>query len=327
MSDLLQEVYNTVLKQVVEDLLQEGKSTQEIESIIESRTVKAMESVTDKVSEYSIEYMKAHMHENELAWQNRDAEFFARQEQKWGHCFAASRMMYTTAIDMADTYVKYVTNENTPEDFKEKQYTFYCLVHLHARACQEFLEILTLMRAGFADGAYARCRSLFELCCVASFIKEQGETIAEAYFKQSESDYKEKAYVWAKSVKDEKGDKVQSFGQIQKMCSLPQPWKDGYDLTCAITHASPQATFGRLSNGIGMNIIPVGRSDYNIKIPAEHSASCLRWITSLLLTIFLHVDSLSNVKTINQWSELIRDKYYTTHDKIFADAKKSGIAD
>ena len=41
--------------------------------------------------------------------------------------------------------------------------------------------ILALLRAGFADDAHARWRSLHELAVVASFISEHGEDVAERY--------------------------------------------------------------------------------------------------------------------------------------------------
>ena len=327
MPDILRDAYDEVIKDVIEELKKEGKSAQEIVDLLEEREVKVIDSVTDKACEYSIEYMTEHMYENYLEWESRDAEFYAKQEQKWGRCFAASRMMYTSVIEMAKSYIKYITIENPPDNFKSKQYTFYCLVHLHGRACQEFLEILTLMKGGFADGAYARCRSLFELCCVASFIKEQGESIAEAYYKQSDADYQQKSYNWANSVRDFDGKNVRSFAQIQRMCNLPQPWKEGYDLTCLLTHASPQATFKRMANGKDINIIPVGRSDYNIKYPAIHSAICLRWITATFFTLFQHMDSLSNVKAINKWADTVCEMYCSTHDMVFAEAIKAGKAE
>ena len=37
------------------------------------------------------------------------------------------------------------------------------MLHIHGRALQQFLEIIILMKNGFADGAYASWRSVFEL--------------------------------------------------------------------------------------------------------------------------------------------------------------------
>ena len=52
---------------------------------------------------------------------------------------------------------------------------FLVETRLHARACQIAAEISTLLRAGFADGAHARWRSLHEVASVALFITAFGD--------------------------------------------------------------------------------------------------------------------------------------------------------
>lgn len=59
--------------------------------------------------------------------------------------------------------------------------TFATLAVLHARACQVSSEILVLLRCGFADGAYARWRTLYELSAVSLFIEKNGKEVAERY--------------------------------------------------------------------------------------------------------------------------------------------------
>ena len=58
---------------------------------------------------------------------------------------------------------------------------FEALIRLHARGCQVSGEVLALLRAGFADGAHARWRSLHEMAVVASLIQEHGQELAERY--------------------------------------------------------------------------------------------------------------------------------------------------
>ena len=326
MSDILKDTFETVYKEEYDALAKEGKTVGEIKVLLEERSNKALESVIEKASEYCVQNMNEHMFENELAWESQDAEFIARQEQKWGKCFSASRMMYSSALEVAEAFKQYITLENPPADFNTKKYTFHCLVHLHGRACQIFLEILTLLKGGFADGALARCRSLYELCCVASFIKDQGESIAEAYYKQPYTDYNKKSYKWANGAKDNDGHIVKFFSQIQDLCRLSKEWKDEYDLSCLVTHASPQGTFGRISKGIGLNLIPVGRSDYNIKIPAMHSVQCLFWISLTFVSLFSHIDSLAYVKALEKWADIVCDMNTTTQDKVFEEAIKAGQA-
>jgi Family of unknown function (DUF5677) len=57
------------------------------------------------------------------------------------------------------------------------------LVKLHARSLLISNEIVALVRAGYADGAHARWRSLFELEVIAAFLSEQEERVSERYLK------------------------------------------------------------------------------------------------------------------------------------------------
>ena len=58
---------------------------------------------------------------------------------------------------------------------------FVTLAILHAKACQVSSEILVLLRSGFADGAHARWRTLYELSAVGQFIAKSGQEVAVRY--------------------------------------------------------------------------------------------------------------------------------------------------
>ena len=57
---------------------------------------------------------------------------------------------------------------------KNNDQVFFVLWRLHARSCQITMEILALLKSGFADGAHARWRTLHEIAVTALFIKQQG---------------------------------------------------------------------------------------------------------------------------------------------------------
>jgi hypothetical protein len=57
------------------------------------------------------------------------------------------------------------------------------LVKIHARSLLISNEIVTLVRGGYADGAHARWRSLFELEVIAGFLSEQKVWVSERYLK------------------------------------------------------------------------------------------------------------------------------------------------
>lgn len=105
---------------------------------------------------------------------------------------------------------------------------------------------------------------------------------------------------------------------MEDSIDVDDAWKKQYKLACLVNHASPQGTFKRLANGGITNCIPVGRSDYGITTPAEHSAISLQWITATFLTLFPNADSIQKTKVIHDWVEVIRELYFAAHDEIFA---------
>lgn len=64
---------------------------------------------------------------------------------------------------------------------ESNDHVFEALTRLHAKACQTAFAILTLLKSGFADDAFARWRSLHEYSATAAFIVKNGQDLAEKY--------------------------------------------------------------------------------------------------------------------------------------------------
>lgn len=317
----INEIINKAFRDTVERWKEEGFSDEDIiKKIDEIDLEEMMLSLTDTASSNYATFFRDKMYEIELDERAKSKEFSAHQEQLWGKCFAASQTMYTITVEAAENITKYI-NENASDEEKEKrQFTFLALQHIHGRACQIFLEILTLLRNGFGDCAYARWRSLYELNCIAYFIKAQGEHIAKQYFEQSQSDDTEKeTFDWTAGAVNKKGKpiKIKSFAVIEAYCEMGKIWNDQYKLACLVTHGSPEGTFKRMATYKTQNIIPIGQSDYGIAVPAEHSAIALHLISALFFTIFPYVDGIAYVKTLGKWVEVIQEMYYSTEKEIF----------
>jgi hypothetical protein len=90
---------------------------------------------------------------------------------------------------------------------------------LWARGCQIGWEISRLMTGGFADGAYARWRTLHELAVVSAFLTKHGETAAERFFAHS-------------AVKNAK--KAREYKECSKELN--------YELMSSSTRSSPRKT-------------------------------------------------------------------------------------
>ena len=76
--------------------------------------------------------------------------------------------MYVMALEAAAQYAAFASENISDVLEKKKQYTFLVLQYMQGCCCQEFWEILHSIKLGFADCAYARWRSMYELCCNAS---------------------------------------------------------------------------------------------------------------------------------------------------------------
>lgn len=309
---------------LLEEQLEKAESQEEADEIVKKFEKidldKIFVDMFETMANDTTHYMRDTMHEQVMLFRADEQEFLARQEQKWCRAFVASESMYIMTLEAAEAYVE-ATNKLPQDELRKKYYTFTAMLHIHGRALQQFLEIITLMKNGFADGAYARWRSMYELAIISSFITEHGEIVAEAFIKSSET---EDRYEWARaSGVFPVQKKYISFNDIQKSCDIDNTvWRQQYDLANKTVHASPQGTFKRLSNAGGIDIIPVGRSDYGITTPAEHSAISLAQITTMFFAIHSAGDSTLAMKYIHNWLDVIREEYFKTHDSVFPDDEK-----
>lgn len=305
---LEEELANAETQEDKERVLKKFKSLD-----VESMFIKMMEDVEKD----TFSYMRNTMYEEVMCFRANDQEFLARQEQKWYKAFVASEAMYIMTLDAAQGYSEYV-NSLPEKEFKAHYWIYTALKYIHGRSLQQYLEIITLMKNGFADGAFARWRSMYELSIMCSFIKKFGEKTARKFCEASVTDDR---YEWAResqifSTKK----KYITFNDIQKECDLSSDvWKQQYDLANIMVHASPQGTFYRLCDMGTEEVIPVGRSDYGITTPGEHAAISLAQISTMFFTIFPESDTLIQTNNINNWINVVRESYFKTHDEVFPD--------
>ena len=293
---------------------------------IESFNITEMyQEVVETLAQSHVKYFEDTMSEKVLEEQYETDEFISHQNQLWGKAFIAYESMYYLAIESAILYGQHLEKKNQNTDSERaNQYPikFIVLRELHGRACQIYLEILCLIKNGFADGAFARWRSMYELDVTSSFILENEGNVAKAYYESMNKDNNRND--WAKQAKcfqtKEYKNKIITFADLQKhTCFSINPiWKQQYELGNIIVHASPQGTFKRLANGItDKNFIPVGRSNYGVNIPAENSVISLARMTIGFLSIYPYEEGLIQMKCISLWIDIVR-KYLTQVDELFS---------
>lgn len=314
-------MFKDTLLKVLQDNIENSQTEEEQKKILEKFDELNIEELfkdfLNDISGETFLNIKKAMYEDVMYFRTSEQEFLARQEQKWCSAFVASEAMYIMTLNAAEDYSEYVSNLDENE-VKEKIWTHTVLCHIHGRTLQEFLEIITLMKNGFADCAYARWRSMYELTIIASFILEQGEKVAKAFYESADS---EDRYDWAKSSDVFKNYKKHiTFNDIQRKCDLNSDvWQQQYVLANQVVHASAQGTFKRLGNMGTQNVIPVGRSNYGITTAAEHSAISLSQMTAMYFSVFPDADILVRMKNISDWVNVVREEYFKTHDEVFPD--------
>lgn len=98
-------------------------------------------------------------------------------ERRWGKGLSKLRMMLTITREIggerSDRIYSIVSEEKAAQ--------FEVLRRLHIRACQVISEILALLEGGFADGAIARWRTLYEIETVMALVGQCGNEMAERY--------------------------------------------------------------------------------------------------------------------------------------------------
>jgi len=222
---------------------------------------------------------------------------------------------------------------------------FAALVSIHVRACRISNEILTLLEAGYPDGAFARWRTLNELAVVSFFLSANNDTISERYLEheimlkcklareyqvahlrlnyppidQKELDKlkNERDRLLKKYSKEFKED----WGWIPRSI-LPNPSFRALSEHVKLDHLQPffrwsSAAVHGLSRGLDSlglmadkqhETLLCGPSNYGLADPLQNGSISLQQITVCLLTLQPDFESLMNLYVMDNFVEEIGEK-------------------
>lgn len=312
-NDFVMDILNSAFQEQLDKFRADGLSDSEvINKFSEQRIENVLSETTEAIAADVIETMKSTMYERVLEERSNTEEFKTHNSQIWEKGFIASEGMYIIALEAGSDISKYISTL-PKEKAKDKMFRYCVLGELYGRACQQYLEIVYLVEGGFADGAYARWRSLFELSVISEFIRNSDEGVAEAYHRASFTD--DGRFGWAGSAPCFAGwknpDKI-TFEKIKEQCSMStDAWNNQYRLANKVVHATPQGTFDRLGVPSGpRKFTPAGHSDYGLASPAVNAAISLSMIAADYFGFVLSGDSVVYIRVLTKWSNLIK-KYYT----------------
>ena len=200
---------------------------------------------------------------------------------------------------------------------------FEVMIRSHSRACQIASAILTLLKAGYADDAMARWRSLHEIWVTTSFIGANGPEVAERYRQhlrveqyklaskhqaaaerlgydpippdEFEAFRAERDRLVAKFGPEFGSDygwaanalkvKQPNFSQIEAAVSLDH-WRPYYGMASGNVHAAAYGSYFRLgSDGHPQQFLLAGPSESGLADPGQCTAIALGAITANLLDL------------------------------------------
>ena len=136
-----------------------------------------VEDTIEGFAEGTLRELKKTLPMNVAAITNDRHAFEGRLWNRWKKPFELFHLYLAVTNEAAAAFNKY----HRTRAAKKNDLVFEVLMRLQARGCQIALEVLTLLKAGLADGAHARWRSLHEVTCVAMFVKQHGQNVANKY--------------------------------------------------------------------------------------------------------------------------------------------------
>jgi len=331
--------------------LQIDISEKDIDRAINEYTEKLsdkMPRIIEDLSKVILANLKNRASEMLSEHKNIRGEFEQRLSRKWGEACDLLEMLIVISTEAGDDF----NNEFRLSASQDDDFEFDVLTRLHARSCQIANEILTLLRAGYADGAHARWRTMHEITVIGYFVRRFGQDVAERYLlhdavesyratqqyqrhctrlgyepltnrelSQIRSTYQRLLNRFGRDYASSYGWAAQAlrmsdpkFSDIEQAVDL-EHWRPYYKLASHNVHANPKGVFFRL--GLypeGQELLLVGPSDTGFADPGHGTAISLMQITTCLLTIKPNIDRLSTCYVLGSLVEEIGDTFLSVQN-------------
>jgi hypothetical protein len=285
------------------------------------------------------------------------ARFEARLQNRWQTAIDLLELFISLSLEAGSEFNEQYQNAAA----EEKDVLFDVLRNLHARACQVAWEVLALIRAGFADGAHSRWRTLHEIAIVAMFIAHHGREVAQRYldhefveahkaaiehqrcseamryeplsdeeFEQIESNYQELIASYDENFRHDYGwaaealsKKKPTFRDIELAVGLDK-WRPYYKMASHNVHAGTKGITFRL--GLLSNKPPLllaGASNTGFTDPAHSTAISLLQVTTTMLVTRPSADASVLCQILQILQDEVGNEFLTIQRSIEAAEKRS----
>jgi hypothetical protein len=269
----------------------------------------------------------------------------------WGKALDLLEILISVCMEVGSDF------QDTCDETKEKDLlTIHAVTLLHGRACQLALEILTLMKSGWADGALARWRTLHEIVVTAIFIKEKGSDTAKRYiahntivsYRQAETYQKHYQSLGSEALSTEEFNELKlrrdrlceefgsDFGKengwaskalgrsnpqfidIEERVKLER-FRPFYKLASNAIHAGFKGVIHRIGIPHPRNeYVFVGPTIFGLADPGQNMAISINQITVNLLHLKPNADRLAIITATNKLVSEIQDEFIKTNQHLKA---------
>jgi hypothetical protein len=337
-----------------------------VDDLTESLT-EVMENVTEAISQAVPEalakvadVLSEHLSENAL-------DNTAHLRKAHSDRVEAVQRLWGAALDQLD-FLRNLVLEWSYEAFELRSgpyaeaNTAFALNRIVARTYEVVGEIVTLARAGYADGALARWRSLHELCVIAMFLVRQSDRCSLMYLshhKVEELRLLESARASSTAnthdthsdrfivhKRREKAAMVSRFGtafsgdygwaSIELGCAKTtfrdleshvglETLRRGYQRANSTVHGGALATLTRISLGIsGVDGATVPPA-YGCEVAANYATASLSMMVAELCWKMENADLLAMSIVVHNHASKIREQIAKTHKKISGESPRAKI--
>jgi hypothetical protein len=148
----------------------------------------SIKTIKDSVDEITKKVIKALTNEWKNAFagelsriKNERIDFTSIIYESWGQALDSLDLIINLCTHLGDEFNAKDGNQSA----RQNDAKFDALIRIHARSCQVAGEIHSLLCSGFADGATARWRTLFELSVIAGFLSINDNETSKRYLLHS----------------------------------------------------------------------------------------------------------------------------------------------
>ena len=291
------------------------------------------------------------------AWKSEARRLLAAQRAGRSDFEKVIHESWGVAIDLLETLISVCLEAGSefnrqfrPKAARKGDVVFDVLTRSHARACQVAFEILALLKAGFADGALARWRTLHEIAVTAMFVAEHGNRLAERFLAHTSITNYHEAIQYQKHclalgydpLTEEEWDTLRTkrarllelygvgfgsvYGWAAEVLGVAEPKFTDIEQNVSLEHLRPFYTLANINVHAGSkglifrlglpsehdDVMVAGPSVYGLADPGQNTAISINQVTATLLLTKPNMDRLSFLSATQSLVDEIKNEFIRT---------------